>query len=112
MILIIGNLFTGGLSINSLSGPVGIYNVVGETAKAGFVNLIFLLAFISINVGFMNLLPIPAFDGGRLLFLIIEKIKGSPVDSKIENVIHAVGFILLMGLMLVITYNDIVRIFF
>lgn len=112
MILIIGNLFTGGLSINSLSGPVGIYNVVGETAKAGFVNLIFLLAFISINVGFMNLLPIPAFDGGRLLFLIIEKIKGSPVDSKIENVIHSIGFILLMGLMLVITYNDIVRIFF
>lgn len=112
MVLIIGNLFTGGLSLNSLSGPVGIYNVVGETAKAGFVNLIFLLAYISINVGFMNLLPIPAFDGGRLLFLIIEKIKGSPVDSKIENIIHSIGFILLMALMLFITYNDIVRIFF
>jgi len=112
MILIIGNLFTGGLSLNSLSGPVGIYTVVGETAKAGFVNLVFLLAYISINVGFMNLLPIPAFDGGRLLFLIIEKIKGSPVDTKIENIIHSIGFILLMALMIVITYNDIVRIFF
>lgn len=112
MILIIGSLFTGKLSLNSLSGPVGIYTVVGETAKAGFVNLIYLLAYISINVGFMNLLPIPAFDGGRLLFLIIEKIKGSPIDSKIENIIHSIGFILLMALMIVITYNDIVRIFF
>ena len=112
MILIIGSLFTGKLNLNSLSGPIGIYTVVGETAKAGFVNLIYLLAYISINVGFMNLLPIPAFDGGRLLFLIIEKIKGSPVDSKIENIIHSIGFILLMALMVVITYNDIVRVFF
>ena len=112
MILIIGNLFTGGLSLNSLSGPVGIYNVVGETAETGFVNLVFLLAYISINVGFMNLLPIPAFDVGRLLFLIIEKIKGSPVNPKIENIIHSIGFILLMALMIVITYNDIVRLFF
>lgn len=111
MVSIIGYLFTGKLSLNSLSGPVGIYNVVGETAKAGFVNLIYLLAFISINVGFINLLPIPAFDGGRILFLIIEKIKGSPVDSKIENIVHSIGFILLMLLMVVITYNDIVRIF-
>lgn len=112
MILIIGYLFTGKLSLNSLSGPVGIYNVVGEASKAGFISLVYLLAFISINVGFMNLLPIPAFDGGRLLFLIIEKIKRSPVDSKVENIIHSVGFVLLMILMIVITYNDIVRIFF
>ena len=112
MILIIGYLFTGVLSLNSLSGPVGIFTVVGETAKTGLVNIIYLLAFISINVGFMNLLPIPAFDGGRLLFLIIEKIKGSPVNSKVENVIHSIGFILLMTLMVVITYNDIIRIFF
>lgn len=112
MISIIGYLFTGVLSLNSLSGPVGIFNVVGETAKTGFINIIYLLAFISINVGFMNLLPIPAFDGGRLLFLIIEKIKGSPVNSKVENIIHSIGFILLMTLMVVITYNDIIRIFF
>ena len=112
MILIIGYLFTGVLSLNSLSGPIGIFTVVGETAKTGLVNIIYLLAFISINVGFMNLLPIPAFDGGRLLFLIIEKIKGSPVNSKVENVIHSIGFILLMTLMVVITYNDIIRIFF
>jgi len=112
MVLIIGYLITGNLSLDTLSGPVGIYTVVGETAKAGFTNLVYLLAFISINVGFMNLLPIPAFDGGRLLFLIIEKIKGSPVDSKIENIVHAIGFMLLMVLMIVITYNDIARLFF
>ena len=111
MVLIIKYLFTGKLSMNSLAGPVGIFNVVGETAKMGFINLIYLVAYLCINVGFINLIPIPAFDGGRLLFLIIEKLKGSRVDPRIENVIHSVGFILLMLLMLFITYNDIVRLF-
>lgn len=109
MVFIIGYLFTGKLALNSLSGPVGIYQVVGETAKAGIWNMIYLIAYMSINVGFINLLPIPAFDGGRLLFLIIEKIKRSPVSPKVENAIHSVGFILLMILMVVITYNDITR---
>lgn len=111
MIFIIAYLFMGKLSLNSLAGPVGIFQVVGETAKAGFLNIIYLIAFMSINVGFINLLPIPAFDGGRLLFLIIEKIKGSPVSPKVENAIHGVGFILLMLLMVLITYNDIIRLF-
>lgn len=111
MIFIIGYLFMGTLSLNSLAGPIGIFQVVGETAKAGFLNIVYLIAFMSINVGFINLLPIPAFDGGRLLFLIIEKIKGSPVSPKVENAIHGVGFILLMLLMVLITYNDIVRLF-
>jgi len=110
MILVIGYLFTGKLGISSLSGPVGIFNVVGESAKAGFINLIYLTGFISLNVGFMNVLPIPALDGGRILFLIIEKIKGSKVDIKVENTIHMVGFALLMLLMVVITFNDIIRI--
>lgn len=109
MIFIIGYLFMGKLSLSSLAGPVGIFQVVGETAKTGILNVIYLIAFMSINVGFINLLPIPAFDGGRLLFLIIEKIKGSPVSPKVENTIHAVGFMLLMLLMVVITYNDILR---
>ncbi len=112
MAYIIGYLITGKLSISSLSGPVGIYNVVGETAKTGFINLVYLLGYISANVGFMNLLPIPAFDGGRLLFLIIEKIKRSPVSVKFENTVHGVGLVFLMALMLVITYNDIINIFF
>ena len=112
MIHILFYLFTGKLALNNLSGPVGIYEVVGETAKAGLLNLVYLLGYISLNVGFMNLLPIPAFDGGRLLFLIIEKIKGSKVNPKTENLIHSIGMFFLLGLMLIITYNDIVRIFF
>ncbi|MDD3392170.1 MAG: RIP metalloprotease RseP [Bacilli bacterium] len=111
LIIVIGALITGKLSLNAIAGPVGIYTVVGETAKAGFTSIVFLMAYISTNVGFMNLLPIPAFDGGRLLFLIIEKIKGKPIDTKVENIIHSIGFILLMILMVVITYNDILRLF-
>ena len=109
MILIIGYLFSGKLSLNNLAGPVGIYSVVGQSYQAGLINLVYLTALLSLNVGFLNLLPIPAFDGGRLLFLIIEKIKGSKVDSKVENTIHSIGFILLMILMVAVTYNDIIR---
>lgn len=109
MVIVITSLITGALSIKNLAGPVGIFNIVGETAQHGFINIVYLAAFFSINVGFINLLPIPAFDGGRLLFLFIEKIKGSPVNSKVENTIHTVGFILLMLLMIIITFNDIIR---
>ncbi len=108
---IIVYLFTGKLSLDNLSGPIGIYNIVGESAKAGIINIIYLIAYLCINVGFINLIPIPAFDGGRLLFLIIEKIKGSKVNPKVENTIHSIGFIFLMILMIVITYNDILRFF-
>lgn len=105
-------LITGKLKLTSLSGPVGIYQVVGESAKYGFINVVYLIGYICINVGFINLIPLPAFDGGRVLFMIIEAIKGKPVSPKVENTIHAVGLILLMILMVVITFNDIVRIFF
>lgn len=109
LFIIIGYLFTGKLSLNSLSGPIGIYTIVGESAKAGLLNIIYLIGYLSINVGFINLLPIPAFDGGRILFLIIEKIRRKPVSAKVENTIHSIGFILLMILMIMITYNDIIR---
>lgn len=104
-------LITGNLSLKLLSGPVGIFSIVGTAAESGFVSVLSLLALISINVGFINLLPIPAFDGGHILFLIIEKIKGSKVNPKIENTIHSIFFILLMALMLYITFNDIIRLF-
>ncbi len=107
----VGYLFTGGIKLNQLSGPVGIYSIVGEQSKAGFNNILYLVAFLSINVGFINLLPLPAFDGGHILFIIIEKIKGSPVSPELENKIHTVGLMLLMLLMLVITINDILRLF-
>lgn len=111
MALIIFYLITGRLSLDSLAGPVGIFNIVGESAKAGFVSLMYLTAYLCINVGFLNFIPLPAFDGGRLLFLIIEKIKGSRVKPEIENTIHSIGFVLLMILMIFITYNDILRLF-
>ncbi len=102
-------LITGKISLKLLSGPVGIFSIVGTAAKTGFVSVLSLLALISVNVGFINLLPIPAFDGGHILFLIIEKIKGSKVNPKVENTIHTVFFVLLMALMLYITFNDILR---
>ena len=111
MFKVIGNLFTGNIGLNSLSGPVGIYNVVGEQSKQGFQNVIYLAGYISINVGFVNLIPFPAFDGGRALFLIIEKIRKKPISQKTENTIHSIGFALLMLLIVVITINDIIRLF-
>lgn len=111
MFRVLGNLFTGKLGLNSMSGPVGIYNVVGEQAQYGINNIINLIILLSINVGFINLIPFPAFDGGKILFLVIEKIRRKPVSPKVENTIHNIGFVLLMILMVVITANDIFKIF-
>lgn len=111
MIFTVFYLITGKISLSMMSGPVGIFNVVDTYSKTGFSNIISLLCLICINVGFINILPFPAFDGGHVVFIIIEKIKGSKVDPKIENTIHNIGFILLMILMVVITYNDIIKLF-
>lgn len=111
MWITIQSLFTGGIKIQQLSGPVGIYSIVGEQSKAGLASILYLMAFLSINVGFINLLPLPAFDGGHILFIIIEKIKGSPVSQKTENMIHTIGLFLLMALMVYITFNDILKLF-
>ena len=111
MFYTIGYLIIGKISVSQLSGPVGIYTIVGEQAKTGISNLLYLLAYLSINVGFLNLMPLPAFDGGHILFIIIEKIKGSPVDAELENKIHTVGLALLMLLMVYVTFNDILRLF-
>ena len=109
MVKIIFYLITGKLSLSNLSGPVGIYNIVGESAKAGLINIVYLIAYLCVNVGFINLIPLPAFDGGRAFFLIIEKITGKKINPKVENTIHTIGFVLLMVLMVAITYNDIMR---
>lgn len=111
MLVTIQSLFTGGIKIQQLSGPVGIYSIVGEQSKAGLASILYLMAFLSINVGFINLLPLPAFDGGHILFIIIEKIKGSPISQKTENMIHTIGLFLLMALMVYITFNDILKLF-
>lgn len=107
----IAGLFTGKLSLKSLSGPVGIYQVVGQSVSMGISNVIYLTAFLSINVGFINILPFPAFDGGHVLFLAIEKIKGSPVKPELENIINSIGFFLLILLMIYITFQDVLRLF-
>ena len=106
-----GYLVTGGIRLNQLSGPVGIYSIVGEQAKTGLANILYLVAYLSINVGFINLLPLPAFDGGHILFIIIEKLRGKPVSPELENKIHTIGMILLLLLMLVVTVNDIIKLF-
>ncbi len=112
MVLTIGELFTGGISINALSGPVGIYTVVGETRKAGVENVIFLIAYLSINLGIMNILPIPALDGGHVLFLLIELITKKKVNEKVEGITTTIFFALLMLLMIYITIHDIVTLIF
>ncbi|MEG1596854.1 MAG: RIP metalloprotease RseP [Bacilli bacterium] len=111
MFVVVKNLFMGQIGISNLSGPVGIYSIVGASSKAGLSGILDLIAYLSINVGFINLLPIPAFDGGRILFLLIEKIKGKPVKPELENTIHSIGFLLLIGLLLFITINDIIKLF-
>ena len=102
-------LFTGKLGVNDLSGPVGIYEVVDEQAKYGVGSLLYLLAYLSINVGVINLVPFPAFDGGHILFLIIEKIRRKPVSSNVEATITAIGFVLIMLLMLYVTCHDVLN---
>jgi len=111
MWLTIAGLITGKISVNALSGPVGIYTVVGQSISYGVYYIIYLLSYLSINVGVINILPFPAFDGGRILFLLIEKIKGSPVNQKFENWCHTIGFILLMILIIFVTIHDIIKLF-
>ncbi len=103
-------MMTGRLAIE-IAGPVGIFNLTGQAAQLGFIYLLQLTALISINLAIINILPFPALDGGRLLFLAIEKIKGSPVSQKVERIAHTAGFAILILLMIAVTWRDIVRIF-
>ncbi|HUC89065.1 MAG TPA: RIP metalloprotease RseP [Candidatus Paceibacterota bacterium] len=102
---------TGHGNLSAISGPVGIVGVVGDAAKFGFIYLLSFTALISINLAVINLIPFPALDGGRLLFLLIEKIKGSRIKPEIANLANMIGFGLLMLLMAVITFHDIVKLF-
>jgi len=104
-------LFTGKVGVNQLSGPVGIYSIIDSQAKEGFEAILYLVAYLSINIGVINLLPFPAFDGGRILFLIIEKVFRRPVSKKVENIIHSIGFMLIIALLIYVTFNDILRLF-
>ncbi len=105
------DLVTGAVSRDDLSGPIGIGKMMVDTAKTSMSSLWYLLAFISINLGVMNLLPLPALDGGRFVFLVVELIRGKPVPPKYEGYVHAAGLALLMLLMVFVTYNDVIKIF-
>lgn len=105
----LGQLITGKVGINQLSGPVGVTDVLVQTAQSSMVSFFLLIAFISINLGVMNLLPLPALDGGRLLFVLIELIARRPVPRKYEGYIHFCGLAALMLLMLYVTWQDILR---
>lgn len=106
----IGGIIFRGEGADQISGPLGtIYIIQEQTRQGGFVMFISLMAFISINLGFMNLLPIPGLDGSRLVFLIIEAIRKKPVNPKIEGAVHFAGFVVLIGLMILVTYQDILR---
>lgn len=98
-----------GVGFEQIAGPIGIFNIVGQTTRFGFVHLIQLTAILSINLAIINFFPFPALDGGRLIFILIEKLKGSPINYKVINLIHSVGFALLIFLMLLVTYQDILR---
>lgn len=104
-------LVTGQVSIDLLSGPVGIYDATDQVVRTGFMNLIMWTAMLSVNLGIINLVPLPALDGGRLLFVGIEAVRGKPIAPEKEGVFHFVGFAFLMLLMIVVTWNDIQRLF-
>lgn len=105
------DLLTGRYGVESVSGPVGVTEALGEAASSGLADLVYLSVVISMNLGIMNLLPLPALDGGRLMFQIIELIRRKPVNPNVEGVVHFVGFVLLMTLFVVITFKDIIALF-
>lgn len=118
-IMSLGKLFTGQFGIRDLSGPVGVVDVIGDTYEAArpegnvvlWASMLNIAVLLSANLGIMNLLPIPALDGGRLVFLLLEAVRRKPVNRQAEAMIHMAGFVLLMALMFVVMYHDIMKLF-
>lgn len=111
IIQFIGSAFVGKADLSQVTGPVGIVGLVGDVTNLGFVYLLSFTAIISINLAIINLLPFPALDGGRLLFLGIEAIRRKPISPKVANKLNQIGFALLILLMVVVTFHDIVKLF-
>lgn len=117
-VLSLKELLTGGLGVDDLSGPVGVVDAIGETYEESksegtlmvVMNMINMALLLSANLGVMNLLPLPALDGGRLVFLVLEAIRRKPVNRELEGMVHFAGLMLLMALMVVVMYNDILKI--
>ena len=108
---LLGRMFTEGFSLNDLGGPVAIYAGTSQATALGFNGVLNFLALLSINLGIVNLLPIPALDGGKLLLNIIEAIIRRPIPEKAEAVVSFAGFLFLFLLMILVTFNDIHRYF-
>lgn len=111
IVSMIASIFTGEFSFDMLNGPVGIYHTVDSVVKTGIINLISWTALLSVNLGLMNLLPVPALDGGRILFVIYEAIFRKPVNKKAETTIIAIGAVFVLIVMVLVTWNDIQRYF-
>ncbi len=105
------DLFSGQNIGAQFAGPVGIASITGQAARLGFTYLLQFVALLSLNLAMINFLPFPALDGGRILFLAIEKVRGKPVKREVENLVHNIGFLLLIALVIFVTYRDVVRLF-
>ncbi len=109
MLDIMKQLFTGNVAASELSGPVGIVAAVNTTVSLGFVYIAYLTALISLNLAVVNMLPFPALDGGRLVFIILRRITGKAITDEMESKVHFAGILLLFALMIYVTWHDIVR---
>ena len=105
----IGKMLTGNMGTENLSGPIGIAKMAGDTAQAGILPFLYLMALLSISLGVLNLLPIPALDGGQLTLLGVEAIRGSPLPDKVENFVYATGTVMIIFLMVFAVFNDVAR---
>ena len=110
VVTVLGKIIVGQIDVREgLAGPVAIAKMAGQSAQSGFGSLLIFTAFLSLNLGFINLLPIPVLDGGHVLFLVIEAIKGKPVSLKVRLVVQQIGMALLLALMVFFIFNDITR---
>lgn len=113
------SLVTGQVSVNELSGPVGIVGIIGDGYEASisygyfaaFLQMLYMAILLSANLGVMNLLPLPALDGGRLFFMLIEVVRGKRVDPDKEGMVHFIGMMLLFALMIFVMFNDVRKLF-
>jgi regulator of sigma E protease len=103
----LSDMITGRISLKYVSGPVGISSVISEAASYGFLSLLSVAALISVNLGVMNILPLPALDGGRFLCLFIEAILRRPIPAKVEGIIHAAGLLILLAIMVLVAFKDL-----
>ncbi|MGE5677804.1 MAG: site-2 protease family protein, partial [Pseudomonadota bacterium] len=109
MLEFLGQLVVGKANTEEVSGPISIIVYMNDAAKTGFLNVLYLSAIISLNLGILNLLPVPALDGGRLLFLLVELVRRKRVPPEKEGMVHFVGLVALMALSIFLMYRDIIK---